>query len=163
MLTTSAFFQLAPSVVQRIRNKYRVMPRTSLPTRLTFLVNCGVDSDELDALRAILTDAEEERMAAALVLQRLFRGQTFHASEALTTWVRRKGRTRPEVKEAAIRLAETLLEAEEVIQQAVNPLGKPTMDACATKRSARKTKKLPDPRQPSFFEADNFASFQICS
>ena len=146
MLPTSAFFQLAPSVVQRIRNKYRVVPRTSLPTRLSFLANSGVDSAELDALRDILLDEEEERLAAAYILLRLFRDQTFYASQALYTWLRRKGGARPEVKEASIRLAETILEAEEV------------MHACTRSNMSRAPSQT-ESRQN--FEADNFSRFRI--
>lgn len=146
MLSTSAFFQLAPSVVQRIRNQYRVMPRTNLPTRLTFLVNSGVDSDALDALRSILLNEDEERMAAALVLLRLFRGQTFHANQALTAWVRRKS-VRAEVKEASIRLAETLLEAEEVMHACVRP---------------KMTEATSQTESGLVFDSDDFTRFRIC-
>lgn len=122
MLPTSAFYQLAPSVVERIRNNYRTVERAHLPTRLTFLSNCGVDSDELDSLRAELLNDEEERIVAAWILIRLFHGEFFHASNALKAWLRRKPAARPEIKKLAVNFAETLLEADALMVRATSRL-----------------------------------------
>lgn len=158
MLSTSAFFQLAPSVVQRIRNNYRTTARASLPTRLTFLTNYGVDSQELDRLRSVINGADEERLAVACILMRIFSGQSFHASMALTAWLRRKGGVRPELKEAATRFAQTLIEADETMNEAANRV----VDRNGEDKSEVRTKPSDRLCAPVTFETNNNLSFLIC-
>ncbi len=112
MLKTSDFSQLAPSPLLMVRNRYRVCERSVLPTRLTFLEQCGIDAERISDLRAFLLTEEEERLAAAWILLRIFQGQQFHAAGALRAWLCRKKDKRDEVKVAAENFADDLMEDE---------------------------------------------------
>ena len=114
MIRTEYFFQLCPTPLWRIRNRYRLLERKHLPISLNFLVANGVAPSEVEPLTALAAgDRVAEMMLVSVVLLKLFEGEPMQARCGIEAWIRRRGGCPDEILACANEFCQRLLNREE--------------------------------------------------